>query len=826
MAETVDDLRAGIDTISLPPVKGWAPSSKPPVRIFIGTEPAQQRAERVLLWSIQRHRDPTRSYGIHLMRELPGFERSSWTTGFTNYRYAIPELAGKRGRAIYNDVDQVYLADPSLLFDADLQPHGFLSVAPGDPSVMLIECERMSDVWSVAAARRESKSTLLARSVEPPGLWGRLAPEWNARDLEFEEERSKLLHFTALHLQPWRPFPERFVYQAHPHAEVWLELEREAERANYQAFDRASPSIRFRRRLAEVIPSGEDDRATGLAELLDLDDSAAKHGALPPALVAHDVALRESLRATAGRSVAIHTCGGGRPWRRYVEAPSGNDPKLEQRWGASRIDVFDIAVSPAADPGRAAAVVCCGMLERMPVEDLPWILQRLFASADSLVHAGIRPDPDLGFGLQRAPALLRRTQDWWLEQFECAARQRPAVHWQLIFQTDGGGFRLREGGRHLGTGPPRVWVLEDDRPGNTSQSRGLAEALGWPYSVKRLEFSQGSRLHNRLLGASLLGIHRARSSPLTPPWPHLVIAAGRRSAPVAQWIQLRNFGRTRLVHLGRKGGDVAARFDLVVAPTYCRLDPHPRRLSLGVPLHNVTQDRLNEAGAHWEEELVDAKRPRIAVLVGGWSGQYRLDAKVARRLGEDVMRVARETGGSILATTSRRTSAAATEAFCSAVKGAVQVHRWSADSAEEENPYLGFLAVADAFIVTGDSESMLAEATSRGVPVHIYSIPERASFRWMRVGRDWVYARAHAWPKGNRGTFRPQRGLEYLCSRLIDLGFVRPARDLTRLYEGLMNSGIAKPMGEPFEFASWVPPTSREEVAERVRDLMGYRDQS
>ena len=90
--------------------EGAAASGYPPVRIFLGSEPAQHRAERVFLWSIERVRDPGRVYEIWLMKRLRGFRSAGWTTGFTNYRFAIPHFAGGAGRAIYNDVDQIYLS--------------------------------------------------------------------------------------------------------------------------------------------------------------------------------------------------------------------------------------------------------------------------------------------------------------------------------------------------------------------------------------------------------------------------------------------------------------------------------------------------------------------------------------------------------------------------------------------------------------------------------------------------------------------------------------------------------------------------------------------
>ncbi len=49
---------------------GVAPSEKPAVRIFVGTEPAQYRAERVFIWSIEQVRDPARVYELYLMKDL------------------------------------------------------------------------------------------------------------------------------------------------------------------------------------------------------------------------------------------------------------------------------------------------------------------------------------------------------------------------------------------------------------------------------------------------------------------------------------------------------------------------------------------------------------------------------------------------------------------------------------------------------------------------------------------------------------------------------------------------------------------------------------
>ena len=609
-------MRTAPECLVLAPRPGAPRSDRPPVRIFLGSERAQWRAERVFVWSIERVRDPGRRYEIYVMKDLAGFSARRWTTGFTQYRFAIPDLVGP-GRAIYNDTDQIYRVDPALLFDLDLGACGYRSVAPDDTSVMLLDCDRMREHWTLERAQRESKRRLHARARAVPGLWGPLDPAWNARDDEALSTDARVIHFTTLHTQPWRPFPERYAYQPNPVGGIWHALEADAD--------------------------------------------------------AHD---------------------------------------------------------------------------------------------------------------------------FWMD----SRRRPPAARWAHPT-------------------PPRVWVLRDDRPGNATQALGLAEALAWPYEVKQLRCRAAAALHNRWLGASLAGIDRDASTPLEPPWPDLVIAAGRRTAPVAQWIRAQSHGRARIVALGRKAGDDAERFDLVVTPSYARLFPHPHRIETSGPIHRVTRDALAKAGEEWADQLGDAPGPRIAVLVGGTSGQYRLGPKEAAELGAACAALARACGGSLFATTSRRLGPAATEAFCAAIGDIHFLHRWKPE--DPSNPYLGLLAHADAFVITGDSESMLAEATSLGRPVAIYPLPVRGSFRWLSASREWVVRRATAKPPGPRGTPRPQRGLERWCGKAIERGYVRPPRDLDRLHAALFERGAARPFTGSLPLAHGAAWDDREHVAAAVREMMG-----
>lgn len=169
----------GYPILELPADERIAPPL-PTVVIALGSETAQLRAERVFLYSILKHRDPRRTYVIHVLRDLPGFAGHQWRTGFTNYRFAIPSLVA--GKAIYNDVDQIYLDDPAKLFDLPLGEAGFLALSADDTAVMLLDSERMRPFWNLETARHTAKRKPCCkeqrapcggrcRSAGMPGIW-------------------------------------------------------------------------------------------------------------------------------------------------------------------------------------------------------------------------------------------------------------------------------------------------------------------------------------------------------------------------------------------------------------------------------------------------------------------------------------------------------------------------------------------------------------------------------------------------------------------------------------------------------------------------------
>ncbi len=336
---------------------------------------------------------------------------------------------------------------------------------------------------------------------------------------------------------------------------------------------------------------------------------------------------------------------------------------------------------------------------------------------------------------------------------------------------------------------PRVWILRCHREGDNAQSLSLASALGWPFEVKRLGFHWYEIFAALAAWPTRLGIDGRRSSPLAPPWPDLIILAGRRNEIPARWIKRKSGGRTRIVVVGRYWTPPDF-IDLVITTPQFRLPRHLNVLHNDFPLHTGTPERTAEAGALWLPRLAALPKPRIAVLVGGSSGPYIFSAATARRLGEEASAMARAAGGSLLVSTSARTRAAAIDALEAAIDVPYRLYRWRANDAE--NPYLGFLAAADAFIVTGDSMSMLAEACNHGRPVRIFEFgngpaamhgprstqPElRQWWRWSQLSDQGIF------------------GLPYGLAIGLPAWRLNRSRDIRLMQDRFVASGRARWMG-------------------------------
>lgn len=351
---------------------------------------------------------------------------------------------------------------------------------------------------------------------------------------------------------------------------------------------------------------------------------------------------------------------------------------------------------------------------------------------------------------------------------------------------------------------PRIWVLLDDRPGHRSQVLGLAEQLGWDYETRTLVFNGYSQIHNAILGARTLSLDKSGSDELSLPFPDLLIAMGRRCVPIARWIRQTSGNVTKLVHLGRKGLVAPDEFELLISCVHFGFPPHPRRLVVTLPPTKVTARCLAAARSEWEGLMKGTPEPHVVLLVGGETAHHFFNPSRAAEILRQAETAVDALGGTLTVVTSRRTSAAAIAAMRSATRQAV-FHLWKPN--ETSNPYLGYLARADVLIVTGESESMLAEATAAAKPLYIVPLQNKPLSRKLTITR-WLTSVA-----AGRGP------LASIARRLFNTGWVTPYRDLEKMHTLMYEARLARPFETGLSLQPPAPGNAMEAVSERLHHL-------
>ncbi len=262
-----------------------------------------------------------------------------------------------------------------------------------------------------------------------------------------------------------------------------------------------------------------------------------------------------------------------------------------------------------------------------------------------------------------------------------------------------------------------TWILHDGKVGLRNQALGVAEAVGLhPILEKRLAIRYPWKILPPALWLSALSAPGEEGDRLVPPWPHLVIGAGGRAAAPALAIRKAAGGRCLAVQI-QDPKIKPSHFDLMVVPEHDRVRGPNVMVTQGA-VHRVTRAKLEVAAQDWQQRLDFLPKPRVAVLLGGNNGVYRLGPDEMLPLASQLARLA-QAGLGLMITPSRRTGPEA-EAILRARLDGHPAYIWDG---EGENPYFGILGLADHVIATADSISMITEASATGRPVHVVALP-------------------------------------------------------------------------------------------------------
>ncbi len=262
------------------------------------------------------------------------------------------------------------------------------------------------------------------------------------------------------------------------------------------------------------------------------------------------------------------------------------------------------------------------------------------------------------------------------------------------------------------------WIVTEGIAGTENQCLGVAEALGIEATIHRVGLKQPWKALSPYLGFEQSGTFESK---FEGPWPDLLIASGRKSIAASRYIKKASGGKTFTVQI-QDPRISPKNFDLVAVPEHDPTRGGNVLVTKAAP-NRITQEKLNKAHDDFAA-FGQIKSPRVAVLIGGNSKDYKLTPAITQKLVDQLLKV----NAGLMITASRRTGVENEEILRAAFEN-TDHYIWGGVS---DNPYFGLLAWADTIIVTADSASMLSEACTTGKPVYMIAMDKNAP---QKVGR-------------------------------------------------------------------------------------------
>tara|TARA_Y100001938_G_C8074420_1_gene425105 strand:- start:217 stop:945 length:729 start_codon:yes stop_codon:yes gene_type:complete len=222
------------------------------LKVFVGTDGGVQiPAEKALAHSFRKFT----SCGVQIewMDESRGnpfwkdWNKKTWYTPFTCYRWAAPEFCNFEGRSMYMDVDQIILKDPAELLSLEFEPNkAWMSPGNRRGDVIIFDNKKFKEDWWPKINEIKANKKGVGWFLDKLGdTWQKLPERWCCNDggyvgptqvnkmptEPYIEGETCLLHFTEMSWQPWRPYPKRYKYENHRHSRaeaIWWKTYAEA----------------------------------------------------------------------------------------------------------------------------------------------------------------------------------------------------------------------------------------------------------------------------------------------------------------------------------------------------------------------------------------------------------------------------------------------------------------------------------------------------------------------------------------------------------------------------------------------------------------------
>ncbi len=266
---------------------------------------------------------------------------------------------------------------------------------------------------------------------------------------------------------------------------------------------------------------------------------------------------------------------------------------------------------------------------------------------------------------------------------------------------------------------PLIWLVLGDKHGDNAQVEIVEQQLPWPCIRKHVRVKDQFAIKKPSVRPTVHHIDLELSDPLEAPWPDIVLTVGRRPSSVAFWIKQQSAGHTRIVLFG-KPSSRAKNYDLIITSSEILMPPLPNILTIGYPLMRVDQQAIKVASQTWLPKLSVLPCPLIAIMIGGPTKPYIFNQDTAEHIIKIAQQIINQQNGTAYLVTSRRTPKHILELFSTQLPHGCTLYRW--DNQSDENPYKALLGIADGFIVTEDSISMIVEVAKLGKALAIFPL--------------------------------------------------------------------------------------------------------
>ena len=332
---------------------------------------------------------------------------------------------------------------------------------------------------------------------------------------------------------------------------------------------------------------------------------------------------------------------------------------------------------------------------------------------------------------------------------------------------------------------PSIWCVADGRAGIVNQTLALKAALDEPERAAKLAHirsaahrdaplilqPQGWRLMLRpdLWPAPLGALPAHQREQVKSPWPDIWIAAGRRSIPYSRLVKKLSGGGTLVVQTQNPKVSLDS-FDLVIPPEHDGVTGPNVFPVLGPPVW-FSRQRVADAQAKFAS-LKATPGQKVLVSIGGDSKNHRMsDANIAAIEGA-IQRLAE--GRTFWITVSRRTPEQARVRFRRLASTLANAVFWENEERDGPNPYVAFLSMCDAALVTCESANMIADPAFFGKPVYLMKL-DGGSPRFDRLHQGFISQGAARWFTGalQTWTYDPVREAARAADEIVRRGLER-----------------------------------------------------